>query len=157
MSSRAVGADESVVPHEDGFHPIKALEEVESRWRRRRRRIAANPSLNLAYRLGVGLVGVVVLAVGIVTVPYPGPGWLTVFAGLGILASEFAWAHRLLHWARARYDRFMAWFSRQSGVVKGTGVLCTSVVVVLTLWVLGTFGLIGTWVGVEQPWLDSPL
>ncbi len=156
-TGRAVDADESPATGEGGFHPIEALEEVENKWRRRRARIAANPSLNMAYRIGVGVVGAVVLAVGIVTVPYPGPGWLTVFAGLGILASEFAWAHRLLHYARARYDRFMAWFSRQSGVVKGIGVLFTSVVVVLTLWVLGTFGLIGTWVGLEQPWLESPL
>lgn len=157
MGGRAVDADGSAAPHGDGFHPIEALEEAEGRWRRRRARIAANTSLNLAYRLGVGIVGAVVLAIGIVTIPYPGPGWLIVFAGLGILASEFAWAHRLLHFARARYDRFMVWFSRQSGVVKGTGVLFTSVVVVLTLWVLGTFGLIGSWVGLEQAWLESPL
>ena len=26
----------------------------------------------------------------------PGPGWLIIFAGLGILASEFAWADRAL-------------------------------------------------------------
>jgi len=154
VSGRAVGADGSAVAHQDGFHPI---EEVENRWLRWRRRIAGNTSLNLVYRIGVGIIGAVVLAVGIVTIPYPGPGWLIVFAGLGILASEFAWAHRLLHFARARYDRFMVWFSGQSGVVKGAGVLLTSVVVVLTLWVLGTFGLIGTWVGLEQPWLESPL
>ena len=145
------------MPHGDGFHPIEALEEAENKWRRRRARIAASPSLDLAYRIGVGVVGAVVLAVGIVTIPYPGPGWLTVFSGLGILASEFLWAHRLLHFARAKYDRFMVWFSDRSRVVKGTGVLFTSAVVVLTLWVLGTFGLIGSWVGLEQAWLESPL
>ncbi|PTR26752.1 uncharacterized protein (TIGR02611 family) [Rhodococcus sp. OK519] len=138
----------------DGFHPI---EEVENRWLRWRRKIAGNTSLNLAYRIGVGLVGALVLAVGIVTIPYPGPGWLIVFAGLGILASEFAWAHRLLRFARARYDRFMIWFSHQSVVVKALGVLFTTVVVLATLWVLGTFGLIGGWVGLEQAWLESPL
>ena len=146
------GPQEAADP--DGFHPIEA---AENRWLRWRRRIAGNTSLNLAYRIGVGIVGAVVLAVGIVTIPYPGPGWLIVFAGLGILASEFAWAYRLLRFARGRYDRFMAWFSRQSVVVKGTGVLSTSAVVVLTLWVLGTFGMIGGWVGLDQPWLDSPL
>ncbi|WP_207390549.1 TIGR02611 family protein [Rhodococcus sp. ABRD24] len=136
---------------------MEALEEAENRWRRRRARIAANPSLNLAYRIGVGAVGALVLAAGIVTIPYPGPGWLIVFAGLGILASEFGWAHRLLHRVRARYDSFMVWFSRQSAAVKSIGVVFTAIVVIATLWFLGTFGLIGTWVGLEQPWLESPL
>ncbi|RVW04006.1 TIGR02611 family protein [Rhodococcus xishaensis] len=151
------GGRAAVEPAEDGFHPIEALEEVEHRWKRRRARIAANPSLNLAYRLGVGVAGAIVLAVGIVAIPYPGPGWLIVFAGLGILASEFAWAHRLLHWVRVRYDRFMAWFAQQSTFVKGLSVLFTTIVVLATLWVLGTFRLIGTWVGLDQPWLESPL
>ncbi|MDN5547904.1 MAG: TIGR02611 family protein, partial [Rhodococcus sp. (in: high G+C Gram-positive bacteria)] len=26
-----------------------------------------------------------------------------------------------------------------------------------TLWVLGTFGLIGTWGGLDYSWLESPL
>lgn len=137
--------------------PVDALEAAEGRWLRWRRRIARNTSLNLAYRIGVGLVGALVLAAGIVAIPYPGPGWLIVFAGLGILASEFEWAYKLLHWARARYDGFMIWFSRQSTFVKALGVLFTTLVVVATLWVLGTFGLVGGWVGLEQSWLESPL
>ena len=105
----------------------------------------------------MGFVGLVVLAAGVLAIPYPGPGWLIVFAGLGILASEFAWAHRLLHFAKARYDRFMTWFGKQSLVVKGIGVLFTTVIVIATLWLLGTFGLIGTWVGLDYSWLESPL
>ena len=41
--------------------------------------------------------------------------------------------------------------------VKGLGVLFTTVIVLATLWVLGTFGLIGTWVGLDYSWLESPL
>ncbi|BCN78614.1 TIGR02611 family protein [Rhodococcus hoagii] len=154
VSKPADGGGSVESSERDGFHPI---ERVENRWLRWRRRIARNTSLNLAYRIGVGVVGALVLAVGIVTIPYPGPGWLIVFAGLGILASEFAWAYRLLHWARARYDRFMIWFSEQSAFVKFLGLLFTTAVVLATLWILGTFGLVGGWVGLEQPWLESPL
>lgn len=125
-----------------------------SRWRAR---IAERPTLNLAYRIGVGVVGVLVLAAGIVAIPYPGPGWLIVFAGLGILASEFSWAHRLLKFVKARYDAFMEWFGRQSMFVKGLGLLFTTAVVVATLWLLGTFSLLGTWVGLDYSWLESPL
>ncbi|AUS32178.1 TIGR02611 family protein [Rhodococcus erythropolis] len=136
---------------------LSVFQDAESRWERWRAGIAARPTLNLAYRIGVGVVGTIVFAAGIVAIPYPGPGWLIVFAGLGILASEFAWAHRLLHFAKARYDRFMEWFGKQSLFVKGLGVLFTTVIVLATLWVLGTFGLIGTWVGLDYSWLESPL
>lgn len=125
-------------------------------WQRRRQKIAANPTANLAYRIAVGVVGTVVLIGGIFAIPYPGPGWLIVFAGLGILASEFAWAKRVLHWVKERYDRFMDWFSKQSIVVKGIGVLFTTAVVLVTLWLLGTFGLVGGWFGWDQSWLKSP-
>ncbi|WP_442972801.1 TIGR02611 family protein [Rhodococcus sp. G-MC3] len=119
--------------------------------------MASNPTVDLVYRIAVAVVGVLVLGVGIVLVPYPGPGWVVVFAGLGILASEFTWAHRLLKFARRYYERFMDWFSRQSLVVKGVGVLLTTAVVLATLWLLGTFSLAGGWFGLEWSWLASPL
>ena len=105
----------------------------------------------------MGVVGALVLAAGIVAIPYPGPGWLIVFAGLGILASEFTWAQRVLHFVRVRYDRFMDWFGRQGLVVKTVALVLTFAVVVGTLWVLGTFGLVGGWFGFEQDWLQSPI
>ena len=42
------------------------------------------------------LFGFSLLALGIVMIVTPGPGWLTIFIGLGILAAEFVWARRLL-------------------------------------------------------------
>ncbi|RRQ28874.1 TIGR02611 family protein [Rhodococcus sp. Eu-32] len=133
------------------------FDKVAERRRRFRKKIAANPTVDFAYRIAVGVLGVVVLALGILAIPYPGPGWLIVFAGLGILASEFTWAHRLLKFVRKHYDRFMEWFSRQSLVVKGIGVLFTTLVVLLTLWLLGTFSLVGGWFGLDWSWLSSPL
>ena len=32
----------------------------------------------------------------------PGPGWLVIFAGLSVLAVEFAWARRLLKRIKAK-------------------------------------------------------
>lgn len=125
--------------------------------RRFRARIAENKSLDLAYRITIGVVGTVVLVLGVLAIPYPGPGWLIVFAGLGILASEFAWAKSALRFVRKRYDAFMAWFSKQSMFVKGLGVLFTTVVVLATLWLLGTFALVGGWIGLDWTWLESPI
>lgn len=47
------------------------------------------------YRVAFAIAGGLVLLLGIVTIPLPGPGWATVFVGLGMLAVEFAWAERL--------------------------------------------------------------
>lgn len=49
-----------------------------------------------AKRLVVAVVGTTVLILGAIMIITPGPGWVTVFLGLGILATEFAWAERLL-------------------------------------------------------------
>jgi uncharacterized protein (TIGR02611 family) len=42
------------------------------------------------------LFGFTLLALGIVLIVTPGPGWLTILLGLGILAAEFVWARTLL-------------------------------------------------------------
>lgn len=52
---------------------LSPFQEVESRWHRWRAHIAARPSLNLAYRIAVGVIGALVLAAGIVAIPYPAP------------------------------------------------------------------------------------
>ena len=40
--------------------------------------------------------GTALLVAGIAMLVLPGPGWLTIFGGLAILAGEFLWARRLL-------------------------------------------------------------
>ncbi len=108
--------------------------------------------------MGVAVVGFAVLAIGIVLIPYPGPGWLVVFAGLAILATEFAWARRLLTYARGRYDQWTAWLGRQSWAVKILVVLGTASIVALTLWLLGALGTVAGWVGLDEwTWLQSPI
>jgi uncharacterized protein (TIGR02611 family) len=113
--------------------------------------------LRALYRVGVGIVGGAVLLLGIVLIPYPGPGWLVVFAGLGILATEFTWAKAVLTWVKARYDRWAAWLKRQHWVVKALVLLFVTALVVATLWILNAFALVGKWVGIHWPWLTSPV
>ena len=40
--------------------------------------------------------GFTLLALGAIMLVTPGPGWLTIFLGLAVLAAEFVWARRLL-------------------------------------------------------------
>ena len=46
------------------------------------------------WRIFIGIIGGSVTALGAVALVGPGPGILIVLAGLGILATEFAWASR---------------------------------------------------------------
>lgn len=109
------------------------------------------------YRVGVALLGGIVLVAGAIMIPYPGPGWLVVFAGLAILATEFHWARRVLHFARSKYDAWTAWLARQSVLVRLGVLALTGIVVLVTLYVLNAFYLVASLAGLgEWTWLQSP-
>jgi uncharacterized protein (TIGR02611 family) len=84
-----------------------------------RETVRAKPGGTLGWRIGVTIVGGAVVAAGIVLLPLPGPGWLIIFAGLGILATEYAWARRLLRFARGQLKRWTVWARRQPRWIQG--------------------------------------
>lgn len=51
------------------------------------------------------LFGFTLLLLGVVMIVTPGPGWLVIILGLGILAAEFVWARRLLDSLKEQGDR----------------------------------------------------
>jgi uncharacterized protein (TIGR02611 family) len=108
-------------------------------------------------RAATALVGGIVLLVGIVAIPYPGPGWLIVFAGLAILATEFDWAQRLLDKAKGTYDKWQNWLAHQPVAVRAVVLGLTGLVVVVTLWLLNMFGVADTILHFNIMWLHSPL
>ena len=123
-----------------------------------RARIEERPTMRRAWRIGVAILGAAVLALGIIAIPYPGPGWLIVFAGLAILASEFAWAKSVLHYARGKYDAWTDWLGRQSLIIRILVLGATALIVVATLWLLNAFWMVAGWVGLHDwTWLRSPL
>ena len=105
----------------------------------------------------IGVGGGFVVLVGLIMVPYPGPGWLVVFAGLAILATEFAFAARVLEKARGYYDAWVAWLKRQHVVVRILVLALTGAVIILTLWLFNAFGIASSVIGWNEPWLVSPL
>jgi uncharacterized protein (TIGR02611 family) len=98
----------------------------------------------------VGLAGGLIVAVGLVTIPLPGPGWLTVIAGLVVLASEFTWAERLLEYTERKVRAWTEWLGRQPVWVRlGIGALTAAFVygvLVVVLHVMGVPDWVPGWV-----------
>jgi uncharacterized protein (TIGR02611 family) len=107
-------------------------------------------------RVAIGSIGGLVLVVGIIAIPYPGPGWLIVFAGLAILATEFTWAQRLLDFAKGKYDAWAEWLKRQKLPIRLAVLTVTGLVVVVTLWLVNAFGLVNDWLNLPFDWIRSP-
>jgi uncharacterized protein (TIGR02611 family) len=137
QASRAARARSHLHLHPHEHHSLRERVAA-SHWRRR---IAARRSMDTPYRMAVGVVGAVVVAVGIVTIPLPGPGWLTVIAGLFVLATEFAWAERLLAFTRRHVHRWTEWLGRQRLWVRiSVAVLTAAFVCAVTLVTLHLTG-----------------
>ncbi len=75
-----------------------------------------------------------VILVGIVLLPLPGPGWVIIFAGLGLLAIEFVWARRLLRFARRQVARWTAWLRRQPPAIRAGSIVATVLIVAGAAW-----------------------
>ncbi len=56
-------------------------------------------------RVAVTIAGFVVLLAGVALLVLPGPGWLLIFIGLGILSTEYVWARRLLMAAKRKAEQ----------------------------------------------------
>lgn len=115
-----------------------------------------NRALRQIKKASIGIVGIVVLLIGIVAIPYPGPGWLIVFAGLAILATEFDWARRLLDRARGKYDAWTEWLKRQPMHIKASFAVLTTALVVATLWLMNGYGIMNDAFNLGWDWARSP-
>ena len=61
-----------------------------------RQQIKKTPYGSHVWRVFIGVVGGLITIIGTVFLFAPGPGMLVLLAGLGILATEFAWASRAI-------------------------------------------------------------
>jgi Flp pilus assembly protein TadB len=68
--------------------------------------IMFQPTLDQVRRTFRVVSGFTLLLAGVVMIITPGPGWLTIFLGLSLLAAEFVWARRLMNRIKKEGDRF---------------------------------------------------
>ena len=106
---------------------------------------ARHRTLNLTYRIVVGVVGAAIVLGGIVLIPLPGPGWLIVFAGLALLSTEFEWAGRLLDFARRQVLGWTDWVRRQSLLVRAAISLGGLALVAGAVWLYVTVQGVPEW------------
>ena len=91
------------------------------------------------WRALIGIVGGTVTVLGAIALVGPGPGILVVIAGLGILATEFAWASRVMVHTRSYAQKaaekvgIPKWV--QFALIAGAAVL--SIVIILYLYSTG--------------------
>jgi uncharacterized protein (TIGR02611 family) len=100
------------------------IDEHEDRWHWRRK-IRRHPGKLAFYRAAVALAGLLLVVVGLLTGPIPGPGGIPlVLLGLAIWASEFEWAHRLMQRFKAQLTRFQAWSRWQQALFWAVFIAC---------------------------------
>ena len=58
--------------------------------------------LHLSWQVGVFIVGLAVVAAGAAMLVLPGPGWVVIFGGMAIWATEFVWAQLVLRWTKRK-------------------------------------------------------
>lgn len=109
-----------------------------------------------AHKTLIALLGWSVLLLGMVMIPYPGPGWVIVFVGLSILAKEFEWASDMHDFVRRKYDEWYAWIARQPGYVRVIFWCLTALTVIITVWLVNGYGLLSSWLNLDIDWLSSP-
>ncbi|MFD8328318.1 TIGR02611 family protein [Streptomyces lydicus] len=86
----------SAVAEEEAVPPEQPLGSRAPRFVKRSR------PLHLSWQVGVFVVGLAVVVGGVIMLPLPGPGWLVIFAGMAIWATEFVWAQLVLRWAKRK-------------------------------------------------------
>ncbi|MFI6349658.1 TIGR02611 family protein [Streptomyces sp. NPDC050560] len=64
--------------------------------------VRSRRALHLSWQVGVFMAGLAVVAGGVVLLPLPGPGWLVIFAGMALWATEFVWAQLVLRWTKRK-------------------------------------------------------
>ncbi|MER5946140.1 TIGR02611 family protein [Streptomyces sp. NPDC001904] len=109
--------------------------------------VQARRALHLSWQVGVFVVGLAVVVAGIIMLPLPGPGWLVIFGGMAIWATEFVWAQLVLRWTKRKVTE--ATQKALDPKVRRRNIILTTVGLVIIAVLVGIY----VWkFGLEMPW-----
>ncbi|MGX1567901.1 TIGR02611 family protein [Streptomyces sp. NPDC055506] len=109
--------------------------------------IKARRALHVSWQVGVFIIGLAVVVAGIIMLPLPGPGWVVIFGGMAIWATEFVWAQLVLRWTKRKVteaaQRALDPKVRRRNIILTTiGLVVVGVLVGIYLW---KFGIVMPW------------
>ncbi|MEZ3178874.1 TIGR02611 family protein [Streptomyces pimonensis] len=114
--------------------------------------VRARRVLHVSWQVGVFVVGLAVVMAGAAMLVLPGPGWVVIFGGMAIWATEFVWAQLVLRWTKRKVTE--AAQRALDPKVRRRNIILTSIglviVVVLAGVYLWKFGLVMPWKIKEQ-------
>ncbi|MFG2531887.1 TIGR02611 family protein [Streptomyces sp. NPDC048516] len=103
--------------------------------------------LHVSWQVGVFVVGLAVVVGGVIMLPLPGPGWLVIFAGMAIWATEFVWAQLALRWTKRKVTE--AAQKALDPTVRRRNIILTAIGLVIIAAVLAVY----VWkFGLAMPW-----
>ncbi|WP_031084850.1 TIGR02611 family protein [Streptomyces sp. NRRL WC-3549] len=109
--------------------------------------IRSSRVLHLSWQAGIFVVGLAVVGAGIVMLPLPGPGWLVIFGGMAIWATEFVWAQLVLRWTKRKVTE--ATQRALDPKVRRRNIILTTVGLVIIVVLVGIY----VWkFGMTMPW-----
>ena len=85
---------------------IKGLDNKRDAWRES---IKDKPVPFFFYKFTIIMVSFIIIVIGIIGIPAPGPGSLIIFAGLSLLATEVLWAKRQVRFIKLHFLRLRKW------------------------------------------------
>jgi uncharacterized protein (TIGR02611 family) len=104
--------------------------------------IKARRLLHVSWQVGVFIIGLAVVVAGIIMLPLPGPGWVVIFGGMAIWATEFVWAQLVLRWTKRKVteaaQRALDPKVRRRNIILTTiGLVIVAVLVGIYVWKFG--------------------
>jgi hypothetical protein len=90
-------------------------------------------------RIGVTIVGGTLVVLGFLLLALPGPGWVTVAAGLAVLSSEYEWARRLrirlvAKLGKAAVATTSSWWATVGTLLIGAALIGYGIALLLVDW-----------------------
>ncbi|MFJ5998397.1 TIGR02611 family protein [Streptomyces sp. NPDC092370] len=109
--------------------------------------IKARRALHVSWQVGVFIIGLAVVVAGIIMLPLPGPGWVVIFGGMAIWATEFVWAQLVLRWTKRKVTEAAQRaldpkVRRRNIILTSIGLVIVGVLVGIYLW---KFGIVMPW------------
>ena len=99
----------------------------------RRNSVRTNRALDATWRGIILVVGLTMVGLGLFFLLFPGPGWAVIIIGLIVLATEYAWAQRILNPVREFSSRIARLVVSQEYRTKRINIILIITIVIVTI------------------------